>query len=973
AVGLVAWVAGRRLVSLDPAPPLPPVQAARTVGRWGALAAALLCGFIGIGVEIAGFRLLVFFLEGFTVTFAGMLAVFIAGLGVSSLVLGPRVTRSTRPARVLGVLVLLAGATLLLAWAVVVPRMEPLMDGIKAWAYGDVRSADAVGGALRASTLAGAAVLLLLPAFWLGATFPLCVRWAELSGHAPAQAVGRVYLWNSLGALLAPVLVGFVLLPLRGVAGAWTGLGFIALFGGAALVLHRPGTARSPARLGLTGGGGLVLGLLAAFTLGPGEEELVGASHVLRGRPGRSLQAIETDAITTASVVKTEDHELILYTDDFAAAATGRHYRYMRMLGHLPMLLAERPANVMVIAFGTGTTAGAVAAHPGLERLEVVEVSSAVLDLAQWFERDNRGVLGRSGVEVVRDDGRNALLLHEADLDVITLEPLMPYTPQGLPFYTREFYELARDRLRSGGVLCQWVPVHAMPAGLFAALVRTFFEVFPDGHLWFFEQSTALIGPKGPATVDLATLDDRFSRIADDMEAAGLGSLELLLSAHVASGRAVLRTPPPPSRWTGRSVTDFDPFPEFHPTPRAPLNTSYLEETLAYLALLTAPADATPLAEAVPAAQRLRDGQRRALAARARHAEARRLQVAWQALPKGDARREALAAGILEVFRQATGLYEQALQLLPGDGALLWRRAQADRAAARLEVASLLALAARAAANGEAAQAAEHLALAARRAGLAARLEDGDALASERAPAMLLHAAVLLRMGRCREAAAALSDTDVGGALPPESADAQLVEDARAFVERHAGGDALPVPDALSPWFALLPPCRKEGTAPVAGELARFREALEEGRDGRALRIAASVLGDAARREGVVDAVLRELRGGEAPLPPRSRAIWAGLLLDLDPADETLRNLLTSDITRDCVEAVSEAGRRRLLRNEPALAAALASHEDPGVRTALADAAGADGTDPLLCLVATLLVDPVRTVRLAAVTAIARH
>src|SRR5205814_5226691 len=99
----------------------------------------------------------------------------------------------------------------------------------------------------------------------------------------------------------------------------------------------------------------------------------------------RSVIAVRADDATTASVVESATGDRTLYTDDFAAAATSRGYSYMRLLGHLPALSVVRPQNAMVIAFGTGTTAGAVAAHPDVERLEIAEVSRAVLDLAPHF------------------------------------------------------------------------------------------------------------------------------------------------------------------------------------------------------------------------------------------------------------------------------------------------------------------------------------------------------------------------------------------------------------------------------------------------------------------------------------------------------------------------------------------------------------------------------------------------------------
>ena len=232
-----------------------------------------------------------------------------------------------------------------------------------------------------------------------------------------------------------------------------------------------------------------------------------------------------------------------------------------------------------------------------MRRIEIVEASRAVYALAPRFEAANRGVLEDARVRHRVDDGRHALLLHRADLDVITLEPLMPYTPAALPFYTREFYELARDRLREGGVLCQWVPVHAMRPDLYAALLRTFFETFPDGSLWFFEQSTVLVGRRGIAAPSREDVLARAGEIHRNLVIAGFRDASSIGTSHLASGRRVIEVLDDPSTssqaslrsyvigpLSRRIVTDDDPFPEFHPAPRAGIVTSYAADTLAWLA-----------------------------------------------------------------------------------------------------------------------------------------------------------------------------------------------------------------------------------------------------------------------------------------------------------------------------------------------------------------------------------------------------
>jgi spermidine synthase len=591
AAGLAAVALGRRgseAGTPSPATAEAPSSAARAPG---ALLAAAASGFVALGLEAAGTRVLVFFVEGFTASFAAMLATFLAGLAIGSLALGPWLARRARPGLAVGALLALGGLVVL-AEARLVDDLEPWMRSVRRWAY----VGEDLLTAQRWTALAGAGVAFLPPALVLGAAYPLCVAWATGGDAARAgSAAGRVALSNTAGAVLGPVAV---LVLGRAVATgdqaggpllAWALLGALATAVGIALLATDASSRRRLPLAGLVplaGGVLLVPGAFASAT----PAALVRASHVLRAPAGpegpRTLLGAAADDVTTASAVGAAAGDRLLYTDDFQAAATGRAYPYMRVLGHLPVLAAANPRRAMVIAFGTGTTAGAVAAHAEVESIEVVEVSRAVTGLAGWFEGANRKVLSDPRVTLRHEDGRNALLLHERNLDVVTLEPLLPTTPAALPFYTREFYELAKSRLVDGGVICQWVPVHAMPLDVYASLLRTFFEAFPDGSLWFYEQSTVLLGRVGTAAPASAELDARIRRVEPLLLEAGMRVRPDGPGGWIAPGKAVLRSirSQPPGPLADEVVTDERPFPEAHPAPRAPVAYPYLHLTLRWLA-----------------------------------------------------------------------------------------------------------------------------------------------------------------------------------------------------------------------------------------------------------------------------------------------------------------------------------------------------------------------------------------------------
>jgi spermidine synthase len=757
-----------------------------------------------------------------------------------------------------------------------------------------------------------------------------------------------VYLWNSLGTLLAPALVTFVLVPWKGVAGTWLVVGGVIGFAGIGF-LRTTDAARQKSVPWIA----LPAAVLALVILRHPPRLFLPETHLLRRHPDRHLLAVKTDELTTASVIETGEGERILYTDDFAAAATGRHYRYMRLLGHLPALLAKRQENALVICFGTGTTAGAVAAHPGVKRLEVAEVSRAVLDLAPWFKDANRGVLDDPRTRVLVDDGRDALLLHQPDLDLITLEPLMPYSPAGLPFYTREFYGLARDRLREGGVVCQWVPVHAMPAAMFAALLRTFFEVFPDGDLWFFEQSVALTsgGAAPPA------LAERFGAVSQDLADAGYPTAALLGSALVAVGRTVLDAPAPDPQLARRTVTDLDPWPEFHATPRG-VRTSYLLDTLVYLTTL---ADGmrsratTPGSSAL--ATRILDGGSDA------PVSALRARVADAAADMAGTRIERLAH-----LEEASRLYAHALEDLPGEAALTWRRARAARAAAAIRVGDLNAKAKAARAAGRANDAFDLERAAAGYSLAALELPDGDPVAGQRSAAARLHALALLRLGRC--AAAQRAVNDAASALVGTAEASLLREWATAIAIRKDGTG--PTPQLP----VDLPGCRPEGleSESVRSTFDSWKRALQRDDAPRAVRLAGTNLVHAAVAEDATDALLGALKGELWSETPRGKAHVATLRGRLGHDTTDLEILLASSVPAEVRAALDEAGELKLLHQVPeATLAPLRGHSDASVREALASALGGDPDDRGKRALVDLLADPERGVRAAAAAALVPH
>jgi spermidine synthase len=497
------------------------------------------------GVEWIGFRLGALWLGGMQPAVTAVLTASLVALAVGASLLPRILPRGVGGPRVALLLAALGG------WLMVAGNLPG-------------RIADPAGSPLLT------ALLLVAPSLVpLGAVVPLLYRSAQ--GESGAR-LGGLLLHEVWGALLGVPLVHWLLLPSLGAGGAVAALGLLSI----------------PAAWALPGGGRRRLVLGSALSLGV-------AVLVLRApEPARSTPVLSKPEFQVLSFAEDEHFavtvindglrgERTLLTDDFRATAVGEDYLYMRVLGHLPLLLHPKPARVGVLAFGTGTTAGAVAKHPQVERIDVLELSRAVLDAAHHFHDVNGGVLEDPRTRVHLGDGRRTLGLFEAEFDVLTMEPLLPDSPFAVHLYTPGFYARVRRSLAPGGLLCQWVPPHALEPATFNGVVDAFSRSFPWSGVFLFGTQVILIGGDQVPALDPARFPGggpdtpRSEDLRTALAALGLDTPAGVLSRFVTTGAVWPRSP--------RPLEDGDPWVIFRPRRRGiellgdlPLNLAKLRE-----------------------------------------------------------------------------------------------------------------------------------------------------------------------------------------------------------------------------------------------------------------------------------------------------------------------------------------------------------------------------------------------------------
>ena len=481
-----------------------------------------LTGVAAMGMEILWFRHVTMLLGGFRAVFSLLLGVILVGIGVGSIAGGLLHRRTGRP----GELFMLVQGLFVAA----------TLAGV---ALADVRAVDeAVRPAEQAtnSTLAelwfNASPMLLevaIPALLMGFTFPLANALIQRTEQSVGRRAGVLYLANTAGAVCGSLAAGFLLLPSVGLQASATMLGAVAAIAIVPLYLatrslaavdarvdpvlpanhlrqgyggppKREGIMRAKAEAGsheFTRTAAAVAvavagGALALWLVLPSDYVIMRAMSVPQGS---RLLTIDDGLTEVIAVTERAGRDRTLMTNGHPMSSTQPlSQRYMRALAHIPLLSMDEPEKVLVIGFGVGNTTQAATLHPSVARVELADLSRDILAHASYFTDGNKDVLNHPRLTVYINDGRQHLLMQPpASYDLITLEP-PPVAYAGVgALYSKEFYALARTRLRPGGYISQWLPAYQVPPETTLSMVRAFIDVFPEAVLLSGAESDLLL------------------------------------------------------------------------------------------------------------------------------------------------------------------------------------------------------------------------------------------------------------------------------------------------------------------------------------------------------------------------------------------------------------------------------------------------------------------------------------------------
>jgi spermidine synthase len=187
-----------------------------------------------------------------------------------------------------------------------------------------------------------------------------------------------------------------------------------------------------------------------------------------------------------------------------------------------------------VIGLGCGVSLGSVERYP-VKAIDCVELLDNVVKAARYFDEYNYRCLDDPRVNLILADARNHVLLSKKKYDVIVSEPTNPWIAGVGDLFTIEFFEMAKQRLKPGGIICAWFHVYHMGDDDLRSMARTFLQVFPDATMWMLNDSDVIfLGSVAPVTFNQGVAQ-RFAipAVSADLKRIWVDSITDILSGYI--------------------------------------------------------------------------------------------------------------------------------------------------------------------------------------------------------------------------------------------------------------------------------------------------------------------------------------------------------------------------------------------------------------------------------------------------------
>ncbi|MDO4642849.1 MAG: phosphatase PAP2 family protein [Cardiobacteriaceae bacterium] len=487
-------------------------------------------GVVTLALEVVNMHMLSIVAGNSVYAFGLMLATFLIGLGLGSIAYNKLRYLLTDPA-----IVSLAQLGIFFSIMISAFQWEGLTEYLAS--FGPMQEYQHLDFLARELIRGGVCAIIMMPAaIFIGlgypATMALASNWLKHRGEGTGLGIASLY--NTLGNIIGVLLAGFVFLNWWGSNRLLLSLAGLSLI----LAVYMICVSRNAwiqafkndvRILRITTIATMVSAIFALWVY-PAQWNFsriaTGANvYFAPTNHGEAIDARESiqGGLTTVhqDTIKEENKEettlLTLLTNGKFQGNNQGEVEAQKAFAQVPLLHQPKRDNVLVIGYGTGNSAHTLREY-GFKQMDIAEISPDIVTLAdQYFGNINGLISQGSNVAMYYTDGRNYLLTQNKHYDLISMEITSIWFSGAANLYNREFYQLVKTRLKTDGVLQQWVQIHHMRPIDLIYLLNTVHQDFRYVWLYVVGGQGILIASNSEQSNQNYHLDGRIADSQDDM------------------------------------------------------------------------------------------------------------------------------------------------------------------------------------------------------------------------------------------------------------------------------------------------------------------------------------------------------------------------------------------------------------------------------------------------------------------------
>ncbi|MBI5642663.1 MAG: fused MFS/spermidine synthase [Deltaproteobacteria bacterium] len=483
------------------------------------IASFALSGFASLSYEVLWTRVFSLVLGSSIYAFTIMLATFLIGIGIGSIIFAPFIDKRKN----------------LIAWFAALEAIIGVVSLLSIFVY---RELPFIFFSLKEAFAAEfwfflflqfllCAAIMILPTLCMGAIFPLVGRICANDLKSVGKNIGDIYFFNTAGSIFGAFAGGFILIPYIGVQNG------VVLTAALNIILCIALLNISGVKFGIKASSAVALAALFFISISviPPWEKMVMTlglyANPVKEKKVTQLKAGEfsdrllyyKEGVNAIITVRGEgnDNQIISYQANGkqeARSISGRPSEAWSLLGHVPMLLhSGRPSEALVVGLGSGITLGAMELYP-LDHFDVVELEPAVVEAARFFAESNNDALDDPRVKLHVTDGRSFLSNGKKKYDVIVSGVSDPWITGVSNLFTYEYFDELKRKLNDDGVVSLWFQNYRITPRELKIALNSFARVFPHVSIWFHYTDTLdliVVGSKAPHGFDMGRLAERLS------------------------------------------------------------------------------------------------------------------------------------------------------------------------------------------------------------------------------------------------------------------------------------------------------------------------------------------------------------------------------------------------------------------------------------------------------------------------------